>query len=115
MAYEQKLDGHRALVFTAASPGGTVPVETRCEALFREVQCPPGLVLDGELVVRDTEAGGLSFEALQCTPAARACGAAGPGAWWPAYLSASVQAARRPKRAQAPAPGTFSGAVPRGS
>ncbi|MFF4448816.1 hypothetical protein [Streptomyces sp. NPDC001502] len=30
-----------------------------------EAQLPHGLVLDGELVVWDTEAGRLSFEALQ--------------------------------------------------
>ncbi|MFF8265320.1 hypothetical protein [Streptomyces virginiae] len=75
VAYEQKLDGHRALLFTSASPGGTVLVQTRRGALVQdrwpdlvaaaETQLPHGLVLDGELVVWDTEAGRLSFEALQ--------------------------------------------------
>ncbi|MFE5559915.1 hypothetical protein [Streptomyces sp. NPDC056544] len=82
VAYEQKLDGHRALLFTAAGPGGTVVVQTRRGALVQdrwpdlvaaaEAQLPPGLVLDGELVVWDTEAGRLSFEALQRRVATRA-------------------------------------------
>ncbi|MCX4804699.1 hypothetical protein OG594_24295 [Streptomyces sp. NBC_01214] len=42
-----------------------------------EAQLPHGLVLDGELVVWDTEAGRLSFEALQRRAAARGRGAAG--------------------------------------
>ncbi|MFE9481325.1 hypothetical protein ACFYNM_22305 [Streptomyces spororaveus] len=68
------MDGHRALVFTAAGLGGTVLVQTRRGALVQdrwpdlvaaaEAQLPPGLVLDGELVVWDAEAGRLSFEAL---------------------------------------------------
>ncbi|WP_158717955.1 hypothetical protein [Streptomyces sp. NRRL F-2664] len=37
-----------------------------------ETQLPHGLVLDGELVVWDTEAGRLSFAALQRRAAARA-------------------------------------------
>lgn len=53
-----------------------------------EAQLPHGLVLDGELVVRDTEAGRLSFEALQRRAATRARGAAGLVARWPAYLVA---------------------------
>ncbi|MFE5680321.1 hypothetical protein ACFQ7B_19185 [Streptomyces erythrochromogenes] len=57
VAYEQKLDGHRALLFTAAGPGGTVLVQTRRGALVQdrwpdllaaaEAQLPPDLVLDG--------------------------------------------------------------------
>lgn len=35
-AYEQKLDGHRALLFTAAGPGGTVLVQTRRGALVKD-------------------------------------------------------------------------------
>ncbi|MFF2792642.1 hypothetical protein ACFVT6_38880 [Streptomyces sp. NPDC058049] len=92
------MDGQRALLFTAAGPGGTVLVQTRRGALVQgrwpdlvaatEAQLPHGLVLDGELVVRDTEAGRLSFEALQRRAATRARGAAGLVARWPAYLVA---------------------------
>ncbi|WP_240805735.1 hypothetical protein [Streptomyces sp. A1547] len=53
-----------------------------------EQQLPHGLVLDGELVVWDVEAGRLSFEALQRRAAARARGAAGLAARWPAYFVA---------------------------
>ncbi|MFG2484996.1 ATP-dependent DNA ligase [Streptomyces virginiae] len=91
-------DGHRALLFTAAGPGGTVLVQTRRGALVQdrwpdlvaaaEAQLPHGLVLDGELVVWDTEAGRLSFEALQRRAATRARGAAGLAARWPAYFVA---------------------------
>ncbi|MFE9468645.1 hypothetical protein ACFYNW_34395 [Streptomyces virginiae] len=49
---------------------------------------PHGLVLDGELVVWDAEAGRLSFEVLQRRAATRACGAAGLAARWPAYFVA---------------------------
>ncbi|GGS29386.1 hypothetical protein Snoj_25730 [Streptomyces nojiriensis] len=83
----QQLGGHWALLFTAAGPGGTVLVQTRGGALVQdrwpdlvaaaESQLPHGLVLDGELVVRDTGAERLSFEALQCRAATSARGAAG--------------------------------------
>ncbi|MEU4356233.1 ATP-dependent DNA ligase [Streptomyces virginiae] len=53
-----------------------------------EAQLPHGLVLDGELVVWDAEAGRLSFEVLQRRAATRACGAAGLAARWPAYFVA---------------------------
>ncbi|MER6257143.1 hypothetical protein ABT224_38035 [Streptomyces sp. NPDC001584] len=53
-----------------------------------ESQLPHGLVLDGELVVWDAEAGRLSFEALQRRAATRARGAAGLVARWPAYFVA---------------------------
>ncbi|ARE79525.1 ATP-dependent DNA ligase (plasmid) [Streptomyces sp. Sge12] len=98
VAYEQKLDGHRTLLFTAASLGGTVLVQTRRGALVQdrwpdlvaaaEAQLPHGLVLDGELVVWDTEAGRLSFEALQRRAATRARGAQTLAARWPAYFVA---------------------------
>ncbi|WP_435813586.1 ATP-dependent DNA ligase [Streptomyces sp. NBC_01310] len=52
-----------------------------------EAQLPHGLVLDGELVVWDTEADRLSFEA-QRRAATRARGAAGLIARWPAYFVA---------------------------
>ncbi|MEU3774331.1 hypothetical protein AB0F11_14225 [Streptomyces sp. NPDC032472] len=98
VAYEQKVDGRRVLVFTAAGPGGAVVVQTRRGSLVQdrwpdlvaaaEEQLPHGLVLDGELVVWDAEAGRLSFAALQRRAAARARGAAGLAAQWPAYFVA---------------------------
>ncbi|WP_338120199.1 RNA ligase family protein [Streptomyces agglomeratus] len=98
VAYEQKLDGHRALVFTAAGPGGAVLVQTRRGSLVQDrwpdlvaaaaEQLPQGLVLDGELVVWDAEAGRLSFEALQRRAAARTRGAAGLAVGLPAYFVA---------------------------
>ncbi|MEV7581695.1 ATP-dependent DNA ligase [Streptomyces erythrochromogenes] len=98
VAYEQKLDGHRAILFTPAGPGGPVLIQTRRGALVQdrwpdlvaaaETQLPHGLVLDGELVVWDTEAGRLSFEALQRRAAARARGARALAARWPAYFVA---------------------------
>ncbi|THA45662.1 hypothetical protein E6R62_35480 [Streptomyces sp. A1136] len=80
VAYEQKFDGYRALVFTPATPGGRVLLQTRRGALdqgaFPDLvaaaeQLPAGLVLDGELLVWDAEAGALSFEGLQRRAAAR--------------------------------------------
>ncbi|MFE1558891.1 hypothetical protein ACFW6V_28405 [Streptomyces sp. NPDC058734] len=98
VAYEQKLDGHRTILFTQAGPGGRVLLQTRRGSLVQdrwpdlvaaaEAQLPGGLVLDGELVVWDTEAGRLSFEALQRRAAARARGAARLAARWPAYFVA---------------------------
>ncbi|MGW1769393.1 ATP-dependent DNA ligase [Streptomyces sp. NPDC002073] len=85
VAYEQKFDGHRAIVFTPSGPGGAVVVQTRRGALVQDrwpdlvaaaEQLPPGLVLDGELLVWDVAAGALSFEGLQRRAAARARGAA---------------------------------------
>ncbi|MFE2146636.1 ATP-dependent DNA ligase [Streptomyces sp. NPDC059456] len=98
VAYEQKLDRHRALLFTQTGPGGTVVVQTRRGALVQDrwpdlmaaavEQLPPGLVLDGELVVWDAEEGRLSFEALQRRAAARARSAPALAARWPAYFVA---------------------------
>ncbi|MFK0238621.1 ATP-dependent DNA ligase [Streptomyces vinaceus] len=97
VAYEQKLDGHRALLFTPAGPGGAVVVQTRRGALVQDrwpdlvaaaEQLPHGLVLDGELVVWDAEEGRLSFQALQRRAAARARGAQALAAQWPAYFVA---------------------------
>ncbi|MFF1498058.1 hypothetical protein [Streptomyces sp. NPDC058304] len=98
VAYEQKLDGHRALVLTAADPGGRVLVQTRRGSLVQdrfpdlvaaaEQQLPHGLVLDDELVVWDVEEGRLSFEALQRRAAARARGAASLAARLPAHFVA---------------------------
>ncbi|EFL20004.1 DNA polymerase LigD, ligase domain-containing protein [Streptomyces sp. C] len=81
VAYEQKFDGHRALLFTPAEAGGRVQLQTRRGSLIQDrfpdlvaaaEQLPGGLVLDGELLVWDAEAGRLSFEGLQRRAAARA-------------------------------------------
>ncbi|MGW7440758.1 ATP-dependent DNA ligase [Streptomyces sp. NPDC054849] len=137
MAYAQKVDGHRALLFTSASPGGTVWVQTRRGALVQdrwpdlvaaaEAQLRHGLVLDGELVVWDAEAGRLSFEALQRRAAARV--GPGPGRAvagqprepegpgqdadglgclpaWPGLLGLSPPATLSPSRAAWPGPGS---------
>ncbi|TDU67984.1 ATP-dependent DNA ligase [Streptomyces sp. KS 21] len=98
VAYEQKFDGYRALVFTPAGPGGRVLLQTRRGALVQgafpdlaaaaEAQLPHGLVLDGELLVWDSEAGALSFEGLQRRAAARSRGAAALAARLPAYFVA---------------------------
>jgi ATP-dependent DNA ligase len=65
-AYEQKLDGFRAIVFVDGegsyiqSRGGRA-----LSRYFPELRFPPGrYVLDGELVIRDA-AGNLEFDALQ--------------------------------------------------
>jgi len=65
-AYEQKLDGFRAIVFV---DGAEAYIQSRgAKALgryFPELSFPPGrYVLDGELVIRDAE-GNLEFDALQ--------------------------------------------------
>ncbi|WP_327260993.1 hypothetical protein OG444_05220 [Streptomyces sp. NBC_01232] len=86
------------LLFTSAVPGDTVLVQTRRGALVQdrspglvaaaEAQMPHGLVLDGALVVRDTEAERLPFEALRRRAATRARGAAGLAARWLAHFVA---------------------------
>ncbi|MGI5532546.1 ATP-dependent DNA ligase [Streptomyces syringium] len=72
LAFEPKFDGHRAILFTPSGSGEPVLLQSRRGALIQANfpdlvaaarQLPPGLVLDGELVVW-TE-GRLSFEALQ--------------------------------------------------
>ncbi|KMO93795.1 ATP-dependent DNA ligase [Streptomyces roseus] len=98
VAYEQKFDGHRALLFTPPVPGGPALIQTRRGSMVQDrfpdlvaaalEQLPPGLVLDGELLVWDPEAGALSFEALQRRAAARARGAAALAARIPAYFLA---------------------------
>jgi len=65
-AYEQKLDGFRAIVFV---DGAEAYVQSRggkaLARYFPELSFPPGrYVLDGELVIRDAE-GNLEFDALQ--------------------------------------------------
>ncbi|MBT1187245.1 ATP-dependent DNA ligase [Streptomyces sp. CJ_13] len=94
-AYEQKFDGHRAILFTLAEPGGRVLLQTRRGSLVQDrfpdvvaaaaEQLPAGLVLDGELLVWDPEAGQLSFEGLQRRSAARSRSAATLAARLPAY------------------------------
>ncbi|MGW2987125.1 ATP-dependent DNA ligase [Streptomyces goshikiensis] len=97
-AYEQKFDGHRTLLFTASVPGGGVLLQTRRGSLIQDrfpdlvaaaaEQLPAGLVLDGELLVWDIEAGALSFEGLQRRAAARSRSAASLAARLPAYYVA---------------------------
>ncbi|WSZ45606.1 ATP-dependent DNA ligase (plasmid) [Streptomyces sp. NBC_00868] len=97
-AYEQKFDGHRALLFTPLVPGGGVLLQTRRGSLIQDrfpdlvaaavEQLPAGLVLDGELLVWDPEAGALSFEGLQRRAAARSRSAATLAARLPAYYIA---------------------------
>lgn len=65
-AYEQKLDGFRAIVFV---DGGESYIQSRggkaLSRYFPELSFPGGrYVLDGELVIRDAE-GNLEFDALQ--------------------------------------------------
>jgi ATP-dependent DNA ligase len=65
-AYEQKLDGFRAIVFV---DGAEAYIQSRggknLSRYFPELSFPPGrYVLDGELVIRDAE-GNLEFDALQ--------------------------------------------------
>ncbi len=65
-AYEQKLDGFRAIVFV---DGADAYIQSRggkaLARYFPELSFPPGrYVLDGELVIRDAE-GNLEFDALQ--------------------------------------------------
>ncbi len=65
-AYEQKLDGFRAIVFV---DGAESYVQSRggknLSRYFPELSFPPGrYVLDGELVIRDA-AGRIEFDALQ--------------------------------------------------
>jgi ATP-dependent DNA ligase len=65
-AYEQKLDGFRAIVFV---DGAEVYVQSRggkaLARYFPELEFPPGrYVLDGELVIHDAD-GNVEFDALQ--------------------------------------------------
>ncbi|MFD7096406.1 ATP-dependent DNA ligase [Streptomyces xanthophaeus] len=96
-AAEQKFDGHRTILFTPASPGGRLLLQTRRGSLVQDRfpdlaaaagQLPDGMVLDGELVVWDTAAGELSFEALQRRAAARGRTATALAAKTPAFFVA---------------------------
>ncbi|MFF3343016.1 ATP-dependent DNA ligase [Streptomyces flavidovirens] len=72
LAFEAKFDGYRALLFTRTRPGGPTLLQSRRGSLIQRhfpglvraaAHLPPGLVLDGELVV--WHQGRFSFEALQ--------------------------------------------------
>ncbi|MFB6805176.1 ATP-dependent DNA ligase [Streptomyces sp. NPDC056387] len=80
LAYEQKFDGYRALLFNSTRAGGGPVVQTRRGLQIQDrfpdlvsaaAQLPDGLVLDGELVVWDAKTRRLSFEGLQRRTAAR--------------------------------------------
>ncbi|WP_329125104.1 ATP-dependent DNA ligase [Streptomyces sp. NBC_01353] len=97
LAFEQKFDGHRALLFTPSGPGSRVLVQTRRGVLIQDRfpdlvaaadWLPDGLVLDGELVVWDARAGRLSFEGLQSRARARGRHARGLAASLPAFFIA---------------------------
>ncbi|MFJ3861924.1 ATP-dependent DNA ligase [Streptomyces sp. NPDC090085] len=96
-AAEQKFDGHRTILFTPAGPSGRMLLQSRRGSLIQDrfpelvaaaAQLPDGLVLDGELVVWDTAAGRLSFEALQRRAAARGRTATALAAQTPAFFIA---------------------------
>lgn len=69
-----------------AGPWSRTGGRTWCAA---QAQLPGGLVIDGELIVRDVEEGRLSFEALQRRAAAGSLGAPSLAARRPAYFVAS--------------------------
>ncbi|WP_060178693.1 ATP-dependent DNA ligase [Streptomyces sp. IMTB 1903] len=80
LAFEQKFDGYRALLFTRTATGEDLVLQTRrgrrVQNRFPDLvsaaeQLPDGLVLDGELLTWDAAAGRLSFEGLQRRTAAR--------------------------------------------
>ncbi|MEV6683958.1 ATP-dependent DNA ligase [Streptomyces sp. NPDC051130] len=97
LAFEQKFDGYRALLFTPTGAVGRLLVQTRRGTLIQDrfpdlvaaaAQLPAGLVLDGELVVWDTAGGRLSFEGLQRRTAARGRTARELAASLPAFFIA---------------------------
>ncbi|MEU3407541.1 ATP-dependent DNA ligase [Streptomyces sp. NPDC006670] len=93
LAFEQKFDGYRALLFTGDRPvlqtrQGAQIQDRFPDLLAASERLPGGLVLDGELVAWDTEAGQLSFEGLQRRTAARGRTAAGLAATLPAFFIA---------------------------
>ncbi|MCB5164987.1 ATP-dependent DNA ligase [Streptomyces bambusae] len=80
LAFERKFDGCRAVLFTSAGAGDGLVLHTRrgaqIQSRFPDLvagarQLPPGLVLDGELVVWDAGTRSLSFAGLQQRTAAR--------------------------------------------
>lgn len=93
LAYEQKFDGYRALLFTGGPPVLQTRQGTQIQDRFPDLlaaaeRLPGGLVLDGELVAWDTEAGRLSFEGLQRRTVARGRTAAGLASTLPAFFIA---------------------------
>ncbi|MFE5724964.1 ATP-dependent DNA ligase [Streptomyces erythrochromogenes] len=96
LAFEQKFDGYRALLFTPTTAGKLVlqtrrgrQIQDRFPDLVAAVgQLPDGLVLDGELLTWDTATGRLSFEGLQRRTAARGPTARELAAALPAYFIA---------------------------
>ncbi|MFH9201301.1 hypothetical protein ACH4KO_29185 [Streptomyces anulatus] len=73
IALDLKWDGYRALAFTSSRPGGVFLMQTRRGGLIQDrfpelleaaAQLPPGLVLDGELLVLNG-AGVMDLGALQ--------------------------------------------------
>ncbi|MFI9065701.1 SUKH-3 domain-containing protein [Streptomyces sp. NPDC053429] len=82
-------------LFTPAGPGGRVLIQTRRSTLVQDAfpdlvpaasQLPGGLVLDGEVLAWELEAGDLPFEGLQRRAAARARNDPAPAAGLPAPL-----------------------------
>ncbi|KOU24237.1 hypothetical protein ADK52_14135 [Streptomyces sp. WM6372] len=71
--------------------GGALVQDRWPDPVAAAQQLPGGLVLDGDLLVRDTTAGRLSFEALQRRAAARARGAASFAAAFPASFVTGVR------------------------
>ncbi|MFE1824178.1 ATP-dependent DNA ligase [Streptomyces anulatus] len=78
LAMDLKWDGYRVLAFTSVRPGGPFLLQSRKGSLIQDrfpdlvaaaVQLPPGLVLDGELVVLRGD-GVMDFGALQRRAAA---------------------------------------------
>ncbi|MDX3536839.1 ATP-dependent DNA ligase [Streptomyces sp. MB09-01] len=97
LAFEQKFDGYRTLLFTPTEPDGRLLLQTRRGALVQDRfpdlvaaadKLPAGLVLDGELVVWDTKADQLYFEGLQRRTAASARSARRLAARLPAFFIA---------------------------
>ncbi|MCD9903218.1 ATP-dependent DNA ligase [Streptomyces sp. MT29] len=73
LAMDLKWDGYRVIVFSPARPGGPFLLQSRRGSLIQDrfpelmvaaAQLPPGLVLDGELLVRNAT-GVMDFAALQ--------------------------------------------------
>lgn len=94
LIFQPKWDGFRALLFTPVAPAsGPVLLQSRRGNLIQDrfpdlvraaADLPPGLVLDGELIV--TDRGVMSFEALQRRAAARGRNAARLSADLPALF-----------------------------
>ncbi|MEY2229366.1 hypothetical protein [Streptomyces sp. BF23-19] len=96
-SWRSRSTGHRAILFTPAGPGGRLLLQTWRGSLVEDrfpdlvavaEQLPEGLVLDGELVVWDTAAGRLSFEALQRRAAASGRAASALAAKSPVFFIA---------------------------